>query len=35
MHGPEVIGMNVPIRRDYKELNKLGAIDFYSIIDPS
>ena len=34
VHGPEVIGRNVPVRRDYKELRKLRAIDFYVIIDP-
>ena len=34
VHRPEVIGRNVPVRRDYKELRKLGAIDFSGTIDP-
>ena len=34
MHRPEVIRRNVLVRRDYKELRKLGAINFSSTIDP-
>ena len=31
----QVVRRNVPVKRNYKELRKLGATDFYGTVDPT
>ncbi|WOH04359.1 hypothetical protein DCAR_0623768 [Daucus carota subsp. sativus] len=35
MSEPQVVRRNAPVKRNYKELRKLGATDFYGTIDPT
>ncbi|WOH03791.1 hypothetical protein DCAR_0623191 [Daucus carota subsp. sativus] len=35
MSQPQVVRRNAPVKRNYKELRKLGATDFYGTVDPT
>ncbi|WOG86435.1 hypothetical protein DCAR_0205639 [Daucus carota subsp. sativus] len=35
MSEPQVVRRNAPVKRNYKELRKLGATDFYGTVDPT